>query len=132
MSPRRPNLLFDQVIIIKKPLRRGGDALSAADGVGHQLMGFPENLFVFGKSAQQAILPAAPLARFDLMPACQRPGVLLQLPNAEKFGPKGLLVFGADSAARLGTLGQLSLYPVIGRFERNRSRSRGVLIKNSS
>lgn len=86
-------MLFDEMEVVEKPFGGRGDSAAALDAVGDDLVGFPEDAFVFLEAGKKAIM-AAPsgLARGDDMIGGDGGGMPLELSDAEHFGAKRLFV----------------------------------------
>ena len=82
MSTRRPDLLFDHVIVVEQPFAGRGDPLLATHRSGHQLIRLEQHPLVVRQSRQQNIRARAGV---DPLPAGQTLRMLFQLTGAEQF-----------------------------------------------
>src|SRR5581483_11276848 len=81
---RGPDLLFDEVVVVDEPLGRGGDLGAALDGLGDDRVSVLERRLV-GRQSRQQVIGAVAAGGVDLVPAGQRPRVLLELTDGEEL-----------------------------------------------
>ncbi len=80
MPPGRADLLFDQVIVVEKPLGRWCDSPPALDPLGDELVRLAQQLFIVRETAKKPIRTAS--ADADLVPSGQRLCISIQLFDA--------------------------------------------------
>jgi hypothetical protein len=92
VSARRADLLFDQVVVVEKPLARRRDPAIGGDRIHQQQAGRGEDILVLGQAGQESIRG---VIRAERVPARQGAAVLLHLLAAEQLRPQRRLGDGA-------------------------------------
>ena len=98
LDPRtgKIDLLRNEIIVVQQPFGGRRDAMTAADGLGHNVMGIADDSFVFGQPMQQ---PLRTGVWVELMDSGQRFPVVPQLFQTKQLGAQGRLGPGQRNAA---------------------------------
>ena len=96
MEAGKIDLLGNEIIVIQQPLGGRRDAMTAADGLGHDVVGIADDPFVFRQPVQQ---PLRTGVEIELVDRGQRFAVVSQLLQAKQLGARAVRPRPASAAA---------------------------------